>query len=225
MNAARSAAPFDVALLRGVPVIPVLVIDSAATAVPLARALVAGGLHVLEVTLRTEAALAAVSDIARQVPGCVIGVGSVIDTRQFARARDAGARFAVSPGATPALIEAAWQGILPWLPGAGTVSEILQLADAGFTFQKFFPAAFLGGVGALRAIHGPVPHVRFCPTGGIDLPRASDYLALENVQCVGGSWVAPRKLVDAGDWAGIEALAREARALRSTTAPKQASSM
>jgi 2-dehydro-3-deoxyphosphogluconate aldolase/(4S)-4-hydroxy-2-oxoglutarate aldolase len=202
------------ALLAGVPVIPVLVIERGADAVPLARALVDGGLGVLEVTLRTPAALAAVAAIAAEVPDAAVGVGSVIEPGQFAAAAKAGARFAVSPGATSALEHAARDAALPWLPGAQTVSEVLALRERGHRFLKFFPAQASGGTAFLKSIAGPVPDVRFCPTGGITADGARDYLALGNVACVGGSWLTPAAVLADGRFGDISALARQARALR-----------
>ena len=194
------------------PVIPVLVIEDAAHARPLAEALVAGGLPVLEVTLRTPAALQAIAQMA-QVEGAVVGAGTVLDADQMEAARDAGAIFAVSPGATPALIDAARLHQMALLPGAQSCSEIMALLEQGYELQKFFPAEAIGGAKALKAIGAPLPQVTFCPTGGITPALAPDYLALPNVACVGGSWVAPADLVAAGDWAAITALARDAAGL------------
>ena len=197
-----------------VPVIPVLVIEQAATAVPLARALLAGGLPVLEVTLRTQAALEAVARISAEVSGIEVGVGSVIEPAQFAAATACGARFAVSPGASAGLHAAAQAARLPWLPGAQTASEVLTLRAWGYRLLKFFPAHSSGGAAFLRALAGPVPDVRFCPTGGISAASAPEYLALANVACVGGSWLTPPELVSQQRWDEITALARAARALR-----------
>lgn len=194
------------------PVIPVLVIEDASHARPLAEALVAGGLPVLEVTLRTPAALQAIAQMAR-VEGAVVGAGTVLDADQMQAARDAGAIFAVSPGATPALIDAARLHQMALLPGAQSCSEIMALLEQGYELQKFFPAEAIGGAKALKAIGAPLPQVTFCPTGGITPALAPDYLALSNVACVGGSWVAPADLVAAGDWAAITALARDAAGL------------
>lgn len=205
----------DLAKLVGdTPVIPVLVIDRAEDAVALATALLSGGLPVLEVTLRTPAALTAVAQISAAVPTAIVGVGSVIEPPQFAAAAAAGARFAVSPGATPELLAAAEASGLPWLPGAQTVSEVLALCSRGYRLLKFFPAQPSGGVAFLRSIAGPVPDVRFCPTGGISAATAVDYLALGNVACVGGSWLTPPELLAERRWDDIAALARKARALR-----------
>jgi 2-dehydro-3-deoxyphosphogluconate aldolase/(4S)-4-hydroxy-2-oxoglutarate aldolase len=194
------------------PVIPVLVIDDAETAHDLAEALVAGGLPALEITLRTPAALEAIREMAK-VPGGVVGAGTLLTPADVAAAKEAGALFGVSPGATDRLLDAAEDADLPLLPGAATASEAMRLLERGYTVQKFFPAEVSGGVVALKAIGGPIPQVRFCPTGGVSLANARDYLALSNTLCVGGSWVAPKDKVAAGDWAGIEALARQAAAL------------
>jgi 2-dehydro-3-deoxyphosphogluconate aldolase/(4S)-4-hydroxy-2-oxoglutarate aldolase len=201
-------------LIGTVPVIPVLVIERLEDAVPIATALVSGGLKVLEVTLRTDAALGAVERISAAVPSALVGVGSVIDAGQFASARRAGARFAVSPGATPALHAAALEARLPWLPGAQTLSEVMDLRERGLLLAKFFPAHYSGGVNFLRALAGPVPDMRFCPTGGISPATAPDYLALGNVSCVGGSWLTPANLVAGRKWKDIELLAQHACTLR-----------
>lgn len=195
------------------PVIPVIVIEDAAWAEPLARSLVAGGLPVLEVTLRTPAALEAIAAMAR-VEGAVVGAGTVITTQDAHRARTAGARFAVSPGLTDTLVSACEDCALPLLPGAATASEAMQAVEAGFDTLKFFPAGPAGGPAYLKALAGPLPGIRFCPTGGVSAANAPDYLALSNVLCVGGSWISPAEMMRAGDWAGIEALARQAAGLR-----------
>lgn len=200
------------ALCRLAPVIPVLVIDDLRHAAPLARALVAGGLPVLEVTLRTPAALEAIAEMAR-VPGARVGAGTVLSAHDAARARAAGAEFAVSPGATPALVSACSGQGLPLLPGAATASEVMALMEAGYRTLKFFPAEAAGGIPLLQALRGPLPQALFCPTGGITEASAPAWLNLQNVVCVGGSWVAPGALMRAGDWAGIERLARAAAAL------------
>ena len=208
--AEQSAAFRD---MRGsVPVIPVIGVDAPGDARPLAEALVAGGLNVLEVTLRTEAALQAIWDMS-DVPGAVVGAGTVLNAPDMAAAKAAGARFAVSPGATPALIEAAKSQAMPFLPGAVTSSEVMALRDRGYDFLKFFPAEAAGGRAALKGIGGPIRDVAFCPTGGIGPTNAPDYLALPNVACVGGSWVCPPELMAAHDWPAIEALARAASQL------------
>ena len=196
------------------PVVPVLIVEDVATAVPLARALVAGGVRVLEVTLRTPAALEVIRAIAGQVEGAVVGVGTVRTPAQLQAAAEAGARFAVSPGATRALVEAATASSVPWLPGTATPSEAMQLAEQGFSVLKLFPAEAVGGAKLIASLASPLPDLRFCPTGGIDRAKARDYLKLKNVVCVGGSWIAPSDLVAAGDWQRIEELARETAELR-----------
>lgn len=199
-------------LLGPTRVVPVITIDDADAAVPLARALVAGGLQVLEITLRTEAGLESVSRIAAEVPAAVVGAGTVTTPRQLLDARNAGAQFIVSPGCTDALAVAAAEAGGVFLPGAVTASEVLRLLELGIPTMKFFPAASSGGVAALRALAGPFPQVRFCPTGGIGLESAPSYLALRNVVCVGGSWMLPADLIARGDWAAVTALAAEATA-------------
>ena len=191
-------------------VVPVLTIERVEDAVPLAEALVAGGLPALEITFRTDAALDAVKAVA-QVPGAMPGVGTLTRADEFAAAADAGARFAVSPGFLPEL--AAVAGDMPYLPAVATASECMAARAAGFSYLKFFPAGPAGGVAALKALGGPFADLRFCPTGGVNADNAADYLALANVVCVGGSWVAPRYAVAAGDWAHIEQLARAASGL------------
>lgn len=199
-------------ICRLAPVIPVLVIDDPALAGPLAAALVAGGLPALEVTLRTPAALEAIRAMA-EVPGGVVGAGTLLTPADVRAAKAAGARFGVSPGATDRLIAACEDAGLPLLPGAATASEIMALLERGYTVQKFFPAEQAGGAAYLRSIGAPLPQVRFCPTGSISLQRAPDYLGLDNVLCVGGSWVAPKAALARGDWSAITALAAEAAAL------------
>ena len=194
------------------PVIPVLVVDDAASAADLARALVAGGLPALEVTLRTPAALEAIREIA-QVQGGVVGAGTLLTEKDVEAAKEAGATFGVSPGATRRLLDACEANDLPLLPGAATPSEAMALLERGYSVQKFFPAEGNGGVPVLKAWGAPIPQVRFCPTGGVSLANARDYLALPNVLCVGGSWVAPAGMVRSGDWAGITRLAQEAAGL------------
>jgi 2-dehydro-3-deoxyphosphogluconate aldolase/(4S)-4-hydroxy-2-oxoglutarate aldolase len=200
-------------LLRLGPVIPVIVIDRLEDAVPLARALVAGGLRVLELTLRTPVALRALEAVAREVEGAIVGVGTLTRAADFKPAIAAGATFGVSPGLTPELAAAARDSGLPLLPGAMTPSDVIAARNAGFDALKLFPARQAGGVGMLKALAGPFPETRFCPTGGIDFETAPEYLALPNVACVGGSWVTPPDAVAAGDWARITALARAAAAL------------
>jgi 2-dehydro-3-deoxyphosphogluconate aldolase/(4S)-4-hydroxy-2-oxoglutarate aldolase len=201
-------------LLSLAPVVPVLAIDSRAAALPLARALVEGGLPVLEVTLRTPAALEVIQALAEEVEGAVIGAGTVLTPGQYRAAERAGARFVVSPGATKALLEAAAASAVPFLPGSATASEVMRLLELGYRCLKFFPAAPAGGAAYLKALAAPLPEARFCPTGGIDAAAAKEYLALPNVICVGGSWVAPGPAVGAGDWRGIRELAAAAAALR-----------
>ncbi len=197
---------------RLAPVIPVLVVGDARHARPLAEALVAGGLPVLEVTLRTPAALEAIAAMA-QVPGGIVGAGTLLGPEEVRAARRAGARFGVSPGATERLLEAGEEAGLPLLPGAATASEAMRLLERGYSVQKFFPAEAAGGAAALRALGAPLPQIAFCPTGGITAQKAPGYLSLPNTLCVGGSWVAPKGLVQAEDWAAIEALARQAATL------------
>ncbi|MFC6080662.1 bifunctional 4-hydroxy-2-oxoglutarate aldolase/2-dehydro-3-deoxy-phosphogluconate aldolase [Sphaerisporangium aureirubrum] len=196
------------------PVVPVVVIDDVDTAVPLARALVAGGLPAIEVTLRTPCALAAIARIAAEVPGAVVGAGTVRTPGDVAASAEAGARFLVSPGATPALLDAMAGSGVPYLPGAATASEVMALAERGLTELKFFPAVPAGGVPYLKALGGPLPEVRFCPTGGIRRETAPDFLALPNVGCVGGTWLTPPDALASGDYGRIEKLAAEAAALR-----------
>jgi 2-dehydro-3-deoxyphosphogluconate aldolase/(4S)-4-hydroxy-2-oxoglutarate aldolase len=194
------------------PIIPVLVVEDAGHAVPLARALVAGGLPALEVTLRTPAALDVIREMA-SVPGGVVGAGTLLTPADVQAAKDAGAQFGVSPGATDCLLDACEEAELPLLPGAATASEAMRLLERGYTMLKFFPAEASGGAPALKAIGAPIPQISFCPTGGVSLKNAPDYLSLGNVVCAGGSWVAPKDAVEAGDWSRIETLAREAAAL------------
>jgi 2-dehydro-3-deoxyphosphogluconate aldolase/(4S)-4-hydroxy-2-oxoglutarate aldolase len=194
------------------PVVPVLVLDDAGPAADLAAALIAGGLPALEVTLRTPAALDVIREMAR-VEGGVVGAGTLLTPDDVEAAKEAGATFGVAPGATDRLLEACEANDLPLLPGAATASEAMRLLERGYSVQKFFPAEANGGAKALRAIGAPIPQVRFCPTGGVSLANAAEYLSLANTLCVGGSWVAPGELVKARDWAGITALAAEAAAL------------
>lgn len=201
-------------LLDLAPVIPVVVIDDADRAVPLARALLAGGLPAVEITLRTPCALDAIARIAAEVPDAVVGAGTVRTPADVDACVRAGARFLVSPGVTPALLDAMLGSGLPFLPGAATVSEVLALAERGLRELKFFPAEAAGGVPYLKSLASPIPDVRFCPTGGITPRTAPDYLALPNVGCVGGSWLTPADALAAGDYARVEKLAREAASLR-----------
>jgi len=197
------------ALLARAPVLPVLAIERLDDAVPLARALVGGGLPVLEVTLRTDAALAAITRIAAEVDGAIVGAGTVLTPADLDAVADAGAAFAISPGATDALYAAAAAHRLPWLPAIATASELMHGLDHGHRRFKFFPAEAAGGVAALNAFAGPFPQARFCPTGGIDPASAPRYRALPNVMTVGGSWMVPKDAIEARDWARITALARE----------------
>jgi len=205
-------------ILSLAPVMPVIVIERIEDAVPLARALVAGGLPVLEVTLRTAHALAALRLIAAQVPDAILGVGTVTRADEFAQAANVGAIFAVSPGLTPELLAAARDANMPFLPGVMTPSDIVLAQSAGIDAVKFFPAEPAGGVRMLKAFAGPFPDMLFCPTGGISIKTAAEYLALPNVACVGGSWLTPRDLIASARWSEISQLARQARALRPTEA-------
>ncbi len=201
--------------MRVGPVIPVVAIDDLAQAVPLASALIAGSVRVLEITLRTPVALAAIRAIAEAVPEVIVGAGTLTRPEDFIEARNAGARFGVSPGLTPALIEATRKSGLPLLPGVMTPSEVIAARLAGFRELKLFPAQQAGGVGMLQALAGPFPDVTFCPTGGISAETAPAFLALPNVACVGGSWLAPKAALAAGDWDAITELARWASGLDS----------
>jgi 2-dehydro-3-deoxyphosphogluconate aldolase/(4S)-4-hydroxy-2-oxoglutarate aldolase len=208
------SSPRERSLLDVVPVLPVVVAGTAAEGVAVARALAAGGLPAVELTLRTPAALDAIRAIAAEVPDVLVGAGTVVSPGQAEEAADAGARFLVSPGSTPDLRAAMLDTGLPFLPGVATVSEVMAALEAGCTELKFFPAEASGGAAFLRSIAGPLPAVRFCPTGGITASGAPAYLALPNVGCVGGSWLTPADAVATGDWARISALAAEAAALR-----------
>ncbi|MCI3223199.1 bifunctional 4-hydroxy-2-oxoglutarate aldolase/2-dehydro-3-deoxy-phosphogluconate aldolase [Streptomyces sp. NP-1717] len=196
------------------PVVPVVVVDDAADAVPLARALVAGGLPAIEVTLRTPAAPDAIRAIAAEVPDAVVGAGTVVSARSVTESVTAGARFLVSPGWTDTLLDAMRTSGVPFLPGVSTTSEVVALLERGVTEMKFFPAEAAGGTAYLKALSGPLPQARFCPTGGISLASAGSYLALGNVGCVGGSWMLPADAIAAKDWDRVEKLAREAASLR-----------
>ncbi|WP_410620163.1 bifunctional 4-hydroxy-2-oxoglutarate aldolase/2-dehydro-3-deoxy-phosphogluconate aldolase [Amycolatopsis sp. cmx-8-4] len=198
-------------LLALSPVMPVVVIDDADDAVPTARALLAGGIGVIELTLRTPAALAAIERVATEVPDIVIGAGTVTSPGQAKQAADAGAKFLVTPGCTDAVVDACFESGLPFLPGASTVSEAMKLAERGLTALKFFPAEASGGVAYLKSIAGPLPSLKFCPTGGITVASAPTYLALPNVGCIGGSWLTSS--IATGDFATIEKLAAEAARL------------
>ncbi len=201
------------AILTAAPVVPVLIVEDWRAAVPLARALVAGGLPAIEITLRTSAALQAIRAVAAEVEGAFVGAGTVLTPEQLRQAEAAGARFAVSPGSSPALLDAA-DPDLPLLPGAASATEAMALLERGYAIQKFFPAEPAGGTAYLRALASPLPGVRFCPTGGVGAENAPAYLALPNVICVGGSWVAPKDAVASGDWSRIERLARAAAGLK-----------
>ena len=202
------------AMLRRVPVVPVLTIEADTDAVGLAQALVAGGLNVLEITLRTPAAMAAIRAIVNAVPHVVVGAGTILDADQGLKAIHSGAKFLVSPGITPSLAQAAARWPVPFLPGVATASEAMALRDIGYRTLKFFPAEPAGGVSALKGLGAPLADLMFCPTGGIDAATAPAYLALSNVITVGGSWVAPAKAVAAKDWATITALSAATAKLR-----------
>jgi 2-dehydro-3-deoxyphosphogluconate aldolase / (4S)-4-hydroxy-2-oxoglutarate aldolase len=202
------------AILKQAPVVPVMVIEDVKQAVPLARALVAGGLPVLEITLRTEAAIDAMKAIMAEVKGAIVGAGTVLTPDQFKQCSKLGCAFAVSPGASGKLLGAAEDYDMPLLPGAVTASEVMALLEWGYHFQKFFPAEPAGGTAYLSSLSSPIPQVKFCPTGGITPESAPSYLKLSNVITIGGSWMAPKAKVQAGDWAGIEALAKVAAALK-----------
>jgi len=204
-------------LMQVGPVIPVIVIEEIAHAVPLARALVAGGIRVLEVTLRTDAGLESIRAIAREVEDAIVGVGTITRPEHFAQAVEAGARFGVSPGLTGDLIRAAQATRMTLLPGVMTPSDVIAARAAGFVALKLFPAQQAGGIGMLKALSGPFPDVIFCPTGGVTVETAPSFLALSNVGCVGGSWLTPPAMVRSGDLVGITALAREAAKLRPGT--------
>lgn len=214
MNESSASSPERIdALLALAPVIPVIAIDDLAQAVPLARTLVEAGLPVLEITLRTPVALAAIEAIAREVPEAEVGAGTVLAPAQFTEVERAGGRFAISPGATDELLAAGREARIGFLPGIATASELMHGITHGYRRFKFFPAAASGGTAALKGFAGPFAEVRFCPTGGIDAAAAPAYLALPNVACVGGSWMLPADALKAGDWVRIGQLAREAAAL------------
>lgn len=197
-------------ILRQGPVVPVMVIQKLEHAVPLAKALVDGGIRVLEITLRTPVAVEAIRAIRRDVPEAIVGAGTVIRPEELTVVAEAGAVFAISPGLTVELLQAANRGAIPLIPGIATVSEMMTGLTLGYTYFKFFPAEAAGGVKMLKAIAGPFPQVTFCPTGGITPHNYRDYLTLGNVACVGGSWLVPQESIDKGDWARITALTREA---------------
>lgn len=200
-------------ILKGQPVIPVLLIEKVSDAVPLARALAAGGLPAIEITLRTGAALDAIRAVASEVPEAIVGAGTILNARQYEEAAKAGSRFIVSPGVTKAIRDAARDSDVPLLPGSVTPSEIMAMREEGYTLLKFFPAEQAGGAAFLKALSSPLAGTIFCPTGGISLANAKTYLSLPNVVCIGGSWVAPKELVEAGEWEKITKLAREAAGL------------
>ncbi|GAA3361459.1 MULTISPECIES: bifunctional 4-hydroxy-2-oxoglutarate aldolase/2-dehydro-3-deoxy-phosphogluconate aldolase [Saccharopolyspora] len=195
------------------PVVPVVALDDVAHAVPLGQALLRGGIRTIEVTLRTPAGLPAIERLAAEVPEIVVGAGTITEVGQADKAREAGARYIVTPGATDRLLDDVDATGLPYLAGVSTVAEAMRLAERGVTAMKFFPAEPSGGVPYLKSIAGPLPQLRFCPTGGISVDNAGRYLALPNVGCVGGSWLAPKQLLAAGQWGQVEALARQAAAL------------
>jgi len=199
-------------ILQRAPVVPVLILDDPASAVALGRALVAGGLPVLEVTLRTPAALACMTAMA-SIPGAIVGAGTVLDEDQLRAAINGGAQFLVSPGGSPKLLDAAARSSVPLLPGIATAGEAMTLMERGYRRLKFFPAEQAGGADYVKALASPLQALKFCPTGGITLAKAPAYLQLPNVICVGGSWVAPADAIKVGDWARIETLAREAASL------------
>ncbi|MGQ0484315.1 MAG: bifunctional 4-hydroxy-2-oxoglutarate aldolase/2-dehydro-3-deoxy-phosphogluconate aldolase [Hyphomicrobiales bacterium] len=203
-------------ILKAGPVIPVLVIENVADAVPLATALVRGGLRVIEITLRTKAALECIRAIIAGVEGAIVGAGTVLDGKKLKETEHLGCAFAVSPGATRHLLDAAEDVIVPLLPGSATATESMSLMERGYRFQKFFPAEPAGGTAYLASLASPLPQISFCPTGGITPETAPEYLKLANVIAIGGSWMAPRKLVEAKDWAAVETLARQAARLGKT---------
>ncbi|MGA4848573.1 bifunctional 4-hydroxy-2-oxoglutarate aldolase/2-dehydro-3-deoxy-phosphogluconate aldolase [Streptomyces sp. G5(2025)] len=209
-----SASPSSPSVLDLAPVVPVVVVEDLADAVPMARALVAGGLPVIEVTLRTPVALDALRAIAAEVPDAVVGAGTVLSARNVDDSVAAGARFLVSPGWTESLLTAMKGSGVPFLPGVSTTSEVVALLEHDVSEMKFFPAEAAGGTSYLKSLGGPLPRARFCPTGGITAATAPTYLALANVGCVGGSWMLPADAVAARDWARVESLAREASTLR-----------
>lgn len=200
-------------VLRLSPVMPVAVIEDVGAAEHLARALLAGGIRTVEITLRTPAALDAIARISHAVPELIVGAGTILSAGDLDAAVNAGARYALSPGATSKLMKAARKRAIPFIPGVSSSTEIMRGLELGYTCFKFFPAEQLGGAAAVKAQGGPLPAARFCPTGSITAEKAKSYLALDNVLCVGGSWVAPADKIKAGDWSGIEALARQAAAL------------
>jgi len=200
-------------VMTAAPVVPVVIVNDVAQAVSMSRALLAGGLPAIEITLRTPNAIDCIKAVADEVEGAIPGAGTVLSAEHMAAVEKAGAKFMVSPGTAPKLIDAALDCSVPLLPGTATASEMMALGEKGFTHVKFFPAEAAGGTNYLKSIASPLPQFRFCPTGGVSMKNAGSYLSLPNVLCVGGSWVAPANLVEEGDWAGIEALAAEASRL------------
>lgn len=200
-------------IMRRAPVIPVMMIDDPAHAVPLASALVKGGLTVLEITLRTPVAMDAIEAILAEVDDAIVGAGTILTPEQLEAVAKIGCQFAVSPGVTPALLDAAGTSSCPLLPGVATASEVMHLLDRGYDRLKFFPAEAAGGIPFLKSLASPLPDAKFCPTGGVGPGNAKDYLSLPNVLCVGGSWVVPKDVIAAGDWNRIEALAKDAAGL------------
>ncbi|MFQ3249871.1 MAG: 2-dehydro-3-deoxyphosphogluconate aldolase/(4S)-4-hydroxy-2-oxoglutarate aldolase [Glaciecola sp.] len=192
------------------PVVPVLVIENVEDAVPIAKALMAGGINVLEVTLRTDAAMDVIRTIARELPDAFIGAGTVTNREQLKEVTEAGAKFAISPGLTADLLKAGQEGTIPLIPGVSNISDLMTAKDAGYTHLKFFPAEAAGGVNALKSIGGPFPDIAFCPTGGISPSNYKDYLALPNVRCCGGSWLAPNDAIENKQWSTITELAKQA---------------
>lgn len=201
-------------IIEATSVMPVMVVDRVEDAVPLARALVDGGIRVLEITLRTTAGLEAVRTIRAEVPDAIVGVGTISTPQQLEASINAGAQFGVSPGCTPTLLKTIHASQLPFLPGVATTSEVMQALELGFSVQKFFPAVAAGGIKMLESFRGPFPQVAFCPTGGINPQNAADFFKLPNVVCVGGSWLTPKDLIAKGDWAAITRIAAEAAALK-----------
>ncbi|WP_371379269.1 bifunctional 4-hydroxy-2-oxoglutarate aldolase/2-dehydro-3-deoxy-phosphogluconate aldolase [Thalassotalea aquiviva] len=194
-------------------IVPVLVIEQVEDAVPIAKALIKGGINILEVTLRTENALEVIKEIATHLPDSMIGAGTITNKKNLQQAIDAGAKFAISPGLTPELLAYAKKGTVPLIPGISSISELMTGIDAGYDHFKFFPAEAVGGVKVIKAISGPFPNVKFCPTGGINLNNMSDYLALSSVDCIGGSWLVPAQAVKNKDWDQITELAKQAVAI------------
>ncbi|AJY44712.1 2-dehydro-3-deoxy-phosphogluconate aldolase [Martelella endophytica] len=206
----QAKTEFLLKTLTAQPVIPVLIVESVEHAVPLARALVDGGLKTLEITLRTDAALEVIHAMSQEIEGAVIGAGTILSAKDYEAAVEAGAKFIVSPGINGDILDAADDSEVPLLPGTATASEVLSLREEGYRVMKFFPAEQAGGAPYLKALSSPLADIKFCPTGGVSLQNAPDYLKLPNVLCVGGSWVAPKDMVVGGDWAGITKLAKDA---------------